>query len=85
MYQQRSIGVQQGLMFNLSLGRRQRYRSTSLVKKRLPLGPYSAYGPTAVLGRGHFLMSEVPLCRPYTTGSTSVYQQTLQDTFVAQN
>ena len=39
------------------------YRVTSLIRKRLPLGPYSclrSYG----LGGGRFLMSEVPLYVP---------------------
>jgi len=40
------------------------YRGTWLIRKSAPLGPYSrnyAQGPTVVLGRVLFLMSEVSL------------------------
>jgi len=39
------------------------YRGTSLIRNRTHVGLYSRtiYGRTAVLGGGHFLMSEVPL------------------------
>ena len=39
------------------------YRVTSPTRNRTTLGPYSRTmsGPTAVLGGGYFLMSEVPL------------------------
>jgi len=40
------------------------YRGTSLIRKRLPLGPYSGRMPRGLgwsYGGGRFLMSEVPL------------------------
>ena len=55
------------------------YRSTSLIRRRIPLGPYRRPMPR-VLGRswggGHFLMGEVPL---YTSkvGSAAVLHHSL--------
>ena len=50
-------------VFGSNVGR-QSYRGTSLIRKRLPLGPYSRPIPRALwwsMGGGLFLMSEVPL------------------------